>query len=34
VKSNTSTGTDTYTPSLASGAALPGTNTSCSITVQ
>jgi hypothetical protein len=34
VKSNTSTGTDTYTPAIASGPALPGANTSCDITVQ
>jgi adhesin/invasin len=34
VKANTSTGTDTYTPSIASGSTLPGTNTSCTITVQ
>jgi hypothetical protein len=32
--SNGTVGTDTYTPSLAAGVTLAGTNTSCSITVQ
>ena len=34
VKSGTTTGTDTYTPSIASGTNLPGANTGCTITVQ
>jgi hypothetical protein len=33
VRSNTTTGTDTYGPALASGA-LPGSNTTCIVTVQ
>jgi hypothetical protein len=33
VSTNTATGTDTYTPALASGT-LPGANTSCSVAVQ
>jgi len=34
VQAGTSTGTDTFTPSIASGPTLSGTNTGCTITVQ
>jgi hypothetical protein len=34
VQAGTTTGTDTYTPTIASGTSLPGTNTGCQIGVQ
>ena len=34
VKAGSTTGTDTYTPTIASGTTLPGTNTGCSVSVQ